>query len=629
MCGLTGFIDFSGKSDLTVLKAMAETIKHRGPDDEGYEMIEHSAALIGFGFKRLSILDLSPAGHQPMKNPDTGDLIIFNGEIYNFREIRKELESLGYSFKTSGDTEVILRSYQQWGTKCVDRFIGMFAIVLHDVKNNKIVCFRDRAGVKPFFYYWDNGVFLFSSELKAFHKHPAFLKKIDNDALALFFQYGYIPAPHSIFQNTFKLLPGRYLEINLLNKEISITKYWDVIDAYNAPRISISFKDALSETEKLLTSAFNYRMIADVPVGVFLSGGYDSSCVTAILQKSNTNKIKTYTIGFEEEAFNEADHAKSVASFLGTDHHEYYCTFKEAIDLVPQLPDIYDEPFGDQSSIPTTLVSKIARRHVTVALSADGGDEIFAGYPRHLKSLAMMNKLSRFPRALAPVVGAVNRLNQGSSLEKPNRINKLHRALKSNNEAELFGVINESFTPAEIKKLLIPTHGKKHTGFDDGALFNNNNDTLSKVLGTEYRTYLVDDILQKVDRATMSVSLEGREPFLDHRIIEFVAQLPSDFKMKDGKQKILLKELVHKFIPEKIMNRPKMGFGIPMNRWCRNELKDLFIETLAYDKVKEGGIMNPTIVENMYKTYLANDHEDFQRIWYIFVFQQWYNRWMN
>jgi asparagine synthase (glutamine-hydrolysing) len=381
MCGITGFIDFSKQSSRETLVAMRETLIHRGPDDQGEAILDTPAARVGLGFRRLSIIDLSPLGHQPMTNDANGDVVMLNGEIYNYKEIRKELEALGHSFKSNSDTEVVLKAYMQWGKKSVDRFIGMFAIALYSKNANRIIFFRDRAGVKPFYWYWQDGLFLFASELKAFHAHPLFKKEIDINALSLFLQHGYISAPWCIFKNAHKLMPGHTLTVNLENQEMNIEKYWDITDQYNQPKLDIPFSEAVDTTEKVLSSSFQYRMVADVPVGVFLSGGYDSTCVTALLQNNATRKIKTYTIGFRETAYNEATYAKAVAEHLGTDHHEYYCTISDAIDIVPILSDYYDEPFGDSSAIPTLLVSRIARQHVTVALSADGGDEIFAGLP--------------------------------------------------------------------------------------------------------------------------------------------------------------------------------------------------------------------------------------------------------
>ncbi len=626
MCGITGFIDFSKRSDINTLKLMTKSIIHRGPDDEGEELFDLSNATVGFGFRRLAIIDLSPFGHQPMKNSSNNDWIVFNGEIYNFKEIKNELIAQGHTFISTSDTEVILKAYQQWGVDCVQRFIGMFAIVIFDVTKNKIICFRDRVGVKPFFYYQKNNLFLFASELKCFHAHKNFEKEIDESALASFFQHGYIPAPSSIFKNVFKLKPGHWLVLDLATSKITTHQYWNINSTAVKEKLKINYQDAKVQLESLLVSAFNYRLIADVPVGVFLSGGYDSTCVAAILQKTNNTLIKTYTIGFDEPGFNEAVFAKEVAKHIQTDHHEYYCTFKEAQEIIPLLPDIYDEPFGDSSAIPTTLVSKIARQHVTVALSADGGDELFAGYPRHLKSFDQIKKLNSVPTAFkylsSNFIGDTKH-----DLSKSDRKNKLKRLLESRTGEEMFDIINQTYTKSELASLLVNNISFPISAFDD-RISEKNVDLLTKILSLEFNTYLPDDILHKVDRASMSVSLEGREPFLDHRIAEYVAQLPSAFKMNAGKQKIILKDIVHSYVPRVIMERPKMGFGVPVEKWCRGELKVLFMEFMSDKALGKSGLLNVEAIIPIRQSYLNGSLENFERIWFIFIFQQWYHKWM-
>lgn len=610
---------------------MADTLNHRGPDDSGYELFEEKNFQAGLGFRRLSIIDLSALGHQPMFSEDKNLAIIFNGEIYNYREIRQELEKHGCRFKSHSDTEVILQSFKKWGKDCVRKFIGMFAFAIYDKINGKIFLFRDRPGVKPLFYYWKEGLFLFSSELKAFHRHPAFKKEIDFDALSLFFSHGYISAPYSIFKNTHKLIPGHILTLDLKSRSIITEKYWDVNDYYNRPRLKISFNEAMEETEKVLTSAFQYRMIADVPVGVFLSGGYDSSAVTALLQKSSAQKIKTFTIGFHEQGFNEAEYAKEVANHLGTEHHEYYCTYKEALDIVPMLPDIYDEPFGDSSAIPTTLVSKIARRQVTVALSADGGDEIFAGYPKYIKGVKYYSALEKVPAFLTKLAASlmdVIKVRNDNQWLTSVRYEKLKEVLRKREPVFAFNIITEVFTFIETQRLIRHSLKYLHTPFDENHLLNENNDLLSRFQATEFKTYMVDDILQKVDRATMSASLEGREPFLDQRIVEWAAQLPSEFKLKNGIGKIILREIVHKYIPEKMMNRPKMGFGVPIGLWCKTDLKDLVFHYLDTERISRQGIFNPAETDRILKSYHRYNDYDFNRVWFLLMFQMWYERWM-
>lgn len=628
MCGITGFADFNKRSEMEHLVSMTESLYHRGPDDKGCEYIQNASATVGLGFRRLAIIDLSSAGHQPMRNPADGSWIVFNGEIYNFQEIRSELEKLGHSFHSNSDTEVILKSYQQWGTECLARFIGMFALCIFDSAGNKLFLARDRAGVKPLYYHWNGGLFLFASELKALHSHPSFTKEIDIDALSLYFQLGYIPAPYSIFRNTFKLKPGNYLEIDLANGALSTKTYWDAVDAFNLPKADISFDEAVLKTEELMVSAFNYRMVSDVPVGVFLSGGYDSSCVTALLQKNSATRIRTFTIGFEESDFNEAVHARKVAEFLGTDHHEYYCTFREAMAIVPRLADIYDEPFGDSSAIPTTLVSQIARRDVTVALSADAGDELFAGYPRHVKNVNYLKRLQNFPELLGRIAASVIP-SDTRSLVSASRTDKLKKVLTASDPVSKFKVINQVYTYNETRSLLRGVKSDLPTCFEEGGRISDRNDDLSKILLTEYKTYLVDDILQKVDRATMSASLEGREPFLDHRLLEWTATLPSAFKLKDGRQKILLKEIVHRHIPKELMERPKMGFGIPLVKWMRGDLRGLFEDVMSDESIEATGVLNTARIKEIRDTYLTGYLENFERLWLIFAFILWHRRWMS
>lgn len=628
MCGFAGFVDFKGRSGMDVLMNMANAVSHRGPDDSGYELLSPRGVSIGLGFRRLAILDLSIAGHQPMKNPDTGDFIIFNGEIYNFREVRKELEGSGFTFHSTGDTEVILRAYQHWGKSCVDKFIGMFSIVLYDERKQKIVCIRDRAGVKPLFYYWKNDVFLFGSELKSFHHHPSFEKEIDNNALAYYFQHGYISSPHSIFNDTYQLKPGSWLELDLNSKKISTETYWNVNTFYNKPQSRMSYEEVLDKTEELLISAFNYRMISDVPVGVFLSGGYDSSCVAAILQKTYPGQIRTYTIGFDEPGFNEAPYAKEVAANIGSDHHEYYCSFKDAMHLVPKLPEIYDQPFGDPSAVPTTLISRIAREHVTVALSADGGDELFAGYPRHLKSLNYIKKFKGIP-FFARSISSNLVPGNNKSLLTADRNDKLRRVLNTRYESEMFDVINQTFSAGELQRLLKFPAMESENPFQIGKELSSEVETLNKILAVDYSTYLVDDILQKVDRASMSVSLEAREPFLDHRLVEFLATVPSNYKMEGNFQKKILKDIVHKYIPKKIMDRPKMGFGIPLDKWCRSEMKELFMDFMSDAALSQNEYINAAEVAKIRDGYMKGQLQNFERIWFVFVFQMWYKHWMK
>ena len=630
MCGIAGFIDFKQQGTEDLLRQMTDTIVHRGPDDSGQMLYTSSTAQVGFGFRRLAIIELSELGHQPMEFETAGLSIIFNGEVYNYAAIRKELEALGYTFRSHSDTEVILKSYAQWGTDCVHRFIGMFAIAIYDRPQNKVVLFRDRAGVKPLFYSIDTNKILFGSELKVLMADKSFKKEINFSALALYFQRGYISAPHTIFNHTYKLLPGHYLTIDLSTQQTALEKYWDVTAAYNQPKLDVSYEEAKAEVEKLMLSAFQYRMVADVPVGIFLSGGYDSTAVAAMLQKNSTQKIKTFTIGFEDPKFNEAHHAKNVADHLGTDHYEHICTYQDALSLITELPDIYDEPFGDTSAIPTTLVSRMAREQVIVALSADGGDEIFAGYPKYFNAAKRIEQL-QFLKGNSQSLSAklFSLLQTSGNISRQNKMSKLTDFAAQGDEVARFDIISQAMSFYETQQLINQPITALHTPFQDGALLNSDNDLLSKFQATEYKTYMVDDILQKVDRATMSVSLEGREPFLDQRIIEYAARLPAAYKYKDGIGKYILKDIVHQYVPKAMMERPKMGFGVPLEKWLRHELKDVLLEVLNEKELKEQNIFNVARVMQLRDDYLAGKPVEFQRLSYLFLFQLWYKKWMK
>lgn len=634
MCGISGFIDFNKKTNRETLEKMNRTLAHRGPDGEGYFIYEAKAASIGLGHRRLSIIDLSEGGHQPMHYE--GLHITYNGEVYNHQEIRKELEKLGHSFESHSDTEVILHSFKEWGKEAVQKFVGMFAFVIFDENKQELTACRDRAGVKPFFYYWHEGLFLFASELKAILQHPSFLKKIDNNALAAYMQYGYVPTPHCIFTNTYKLKPGHFLFLNFDKKEISTEQYWTVYDAYNRPALNIDLPEAILETEKILTKAFQYRMVSDVPVGVFLSGGYDSSCVAAILQANNSRKIKTFTIGIPDAGLNEAPYAKEVAQHLGTDHTEFYCTEKEALEIVPTLPFYYDEPFADSSAIPTILVSRIAKEKVTVALSADGGDEIFAGYNRYDYLAKYGRKLKNIPPPLRKVMAAAMDVVPAESIPILNkkylfapRYEKLKSLLKESSTENILHSLTRHLNKQEIDALILGEVKALTSAFHSKELEPAYFSDLSYMMAIDYQTYLLDDIMQKVDRAGMSVSLEGREPFLDHHIIEWAAQLPMNYKYNKGNKKFIVKEIVHKYLPKALMDRPKMGFGIPIHTWLKNELQPYLQQYLGQKFIHEQNIFNAATVDKLLNSFTEGKIEKVEKIWHLLMFQMWYDKWIN
>jgi asparagine synthase (glutamine-hydrolysing) len=634
MCGISGIVDFTKKTPLGILEKMNRMLQHRGPDGEGYSIFDTAEAMVGLGHRRLSIIDLTEGGKQPKTYE--GLHITFNGEIYNYKEIKVELSAKGHIFDSNSDTEVVLHAYKEWGTQAIHKFTGMFAFVIYDENNKKIFACRDRAGVKPFFYYWHQGVFLFASELKAILQHPAFKKEINQNAAAIFIQHGYIPAPHCIFNNTYKLTQGHYLELVLSNSALNTRQYWNVNEYYNKPKLKIGLPEAIEETERILTRAFEYRMVSDVPVGVFLSGGYDSSCVTALLQKNSTEKIKTFTIGVADARLDEAPYAKKIAAHLGTEHTEYYCTEKEAIEIVPELAYYYDEPFADSSAIPTTLVSKIARQHVTVALSADAGDEIFAGYNRYDVIASYAKRMNQLPDFVKQGAAAVMNLMPANAIPYFNKkylfegkYEKLKSLLKDSSVKNIINNITLQVSDEKAAILFNHTVEKLHTAFDSEEINTEINDAISRVMAVDYETYMVDDILQKVDRATMSVSLEGREPFLDQSIIEYAAQLPVELKYNDGQKKILLKEIVHKYIPKHIMDRPKMGFVIPIRKWLQSDLKYLADKYLAEGFINKQGIFNNAEIQRIKNNFYITQTERVEKVWYLLMFQMWYDKWMN
>jgi asparagine synthase (glutamine-hydrolysing) len=632
MCGIAGFIDFKKNSTEEILADMACAVSHRGPDGQGIYFQQTKDAAIGLGHRRLSIIDLSIAASQPMHYD--GLHLIFNGEIYNYSEVRDDLIKRGHQFNTHSDTEVILHSWREWGTKAIDQWHGMFAIALFDEKQNEAIFIRDRAGVKPYYYYDHNSLFLFASELKSLIKHPCFEKKINPHAVASYLQYGYVSHPHCIYHHTYKLQPGHFLRMDLSNGNKQLMQYWNVYDHYNKPKPEISLPDAISETERILAKSFQYRMVADVPVGVFLSGGYDSSCVTSLLQKNNTEKIKTFTIGTTDKKLDEAPFAKKIAQHLGTDHTEYYCTPKEALDIIPELPHYYDEPFADSSAIPTILVSRLARKKVTVALSADAGDEIFAGYNRYDYISRYGKKIGSIPKPMRKM--AVAAMESISSEQIPyfkhkqnfhSRYDKLKNLLADPSPTELLKNLTQVFSDKEIQKLFVKPVKALKTAHNSKELISGYDDPLSYMMAIDYQTYMVDDILQKVDRATMSVSLEGREPFLDQDIIEWAASLPSEYKYYNGQKKYILKQIVHKYIPQQIMERPKMGFGIPVDLWLQHELKELVKSYLNEDSLKQHEIFNLAEVQKLVKEFFSGRTEKYLKIWYLLMFQMWYERW--
>ena len=642
MCGIVGFLDFSLRSNKKLLLDITNSLIHRGPDGSGQEFFEKNDFQLGLGHRRLSIIDLSEGGTQPMEY--NNHWIVYNGEIYNFKEIKDELISLGHTFKSNSDTEVILHAYTEWGTNCLAKFIGMFAFVIYNQIEQKLFIARDRAGVKPLFYYFDDQLFLFSSELKSFHSHPNFKKSLNYSSVQAFIQFGSVPTPYSIFENVLKLKPGHYMEIDfsngLSNDDVSISKqveYWSVYDSYNKSKLDISFEEAKEKTKELLLSACNYRMISDVPVGIFLSGGFDSASVTSLLQSNSTNKLKTFTISVPDIGLDEAKYAKDIANHLGTDHTEIDCTQTEALELIKKLPYYYDEPFADSSAIPTTLVSLAAKKHVTVALSADAGDEVFAGYNRYDFITKYGKKLNSIPSVFRKSASQLMHYVPSNSIPVfrnkynfHNRYEKLKTVLRDPSPKNIMLSISQQFTDNQMRGLMQDEIEFLKTSYISERLMHENYSDLSYMMAIDYETYLVDDILQKVDRATMTASLEGREPYLDHRIIEWAARLPDHFKYNNGVKKYILREIVFDYIPKDMMDRPKMGFAIPIGQWLKNDLKELVMDHLNPSYIKSQNVFNYQEIDKLiHGFYKQNKMELDAKIWYLLMFQMWYRKWMD
>jgi len=642
MCGIVGFCSCNEKVDKAILTSMRDALTHRGPDDAGIYIDEENN--VGLGHRRLSILDLSSLGHQPMSNENGSIWITYNGEVYNFKEIREELSKRGYSFKSKSDTEVVIKSYEEWGIDCVHKFIGMFALGIWDKREKKLYLVRDRVGVKPLYYYQKDGLFLFGSELKVLMKHPDFNKEIDYSVLQLYLRYGYIPAPFTIFNNTYKLRPGHYLCVS--NNNLKEVKYWDIVDFYLEEPIDASEDEIAEELENLLIDSFKYRLISDVPVGVFLSGGIDSTTLTALLQKNISTQLKTFTIGFYEDRYDEAKWAKKIANYLGTDHTEYYLSAKKAISIIEKLPEIYDEPFGDDSGIPTYLVSRLARQDVTVTLSADGGDELFCGYDRYRSVTYLNRRLLRLPRYIRnSLIKALSSFSSSTvdslySTFKPcipeikdykDKFGKWRNMLRESsngNPLDMYKFNINRWTPDELTRVMGYDYNSKFNTYLEDTFYRlKNNDFLTQMMATDFKTSLVDRILTKVDRATMSVSLEAREPFLDHRLVQYVARIPVNLKYKNGMSKYILRKILYKYVPVELLERPKKGFGIPLAGWLKGELSYLVRDYLNEDKLKREGIFNPGVVSSSIKDFM-NGSINVNKIWFLLMFEMWKEKWL-
>jgi asparagine synthase (glutamine-hydrolysing) len=650
MCGLTGY--YGGRWSAGVdgaaalVRQMAERIHHRGPDATGVWLnADHRIAL---GHKRLAVVDLSTAGAQPMQSATGRYVISFNGEIYNHTDIRAALAAEGRATAWRGhsDTETLITAIEAWGLKtALQRARGMFALALWDAHEITLSLARDRIGEKPLYYGWqgrgDESVFLFGSELKALAPHPNFRRDIDRDALALYVRYGYVPSPHTIYRGIHKLQPGRILTMEADAREPAIEAYWEARDAVErglANPLDLAPGEAADELEKLLTGAVGQQMTADVPLGAFLSGGVDSSAIVALMQSQSSRPVRTFSIGFHEEAYDEARHARAVAEHLGTEHTEMYVTSEQAIGVIPDLPVMYDEPFADSSQIPTFLVSQLAREHVTVSLSGDGGDELFGGYERYRLTSEVWSWLSRLPRpvragiassmtsvsprtwnaiaeAVAPFLPASSRVAVPGD-----KIHKGAEVLASRSVAELYKGLASSWRDPEA--IVIDGSEPSSSLVHDVSAMPGLSD-IGMMMTVDLLTYLPDDILVKVDRAAMRVSLETRVPLLDHRVVEFAWRLPIDCKIRDGQSKWALRQVLFRYVPRELIERPKMGFGIPLGEWLRGPLRDWAEALLDEGRLEREGYFRPTPVRRMWAAHLDGHVNEQYRLWIVLMFQAW------
>jgi asparagine synthase (glutamine-hydrolysing) len=619
MCGIVGFIHSNSNIKEKDLREMTQTISYRGPDDEGYFYTSTNGHTIGMGFRRLAILDLSLNGHQPMHFEHL--VITFNGEVYNFKDVREELIAKGYMFGSNSDTEVILKAFHCWGPTMVNRFIGMFAIAIYNKKNDELFLFRDRIGIKPLYYYLSSNSLVYASELKPIMRYPGFNKEIDFQALSSFLYHGYITGERSIFQNVYKLEPGTYMRY--ANGQISKTTYWSVKEKYleNSKSPLKDEAECLQIFDDLLTSSVKYRMISDVPVGCFLSGGFDSSLVSAVMQKLSPQPISTFTIGFNEEKFNEALCAKEVSRHLGTNHHELYLSVSKAKELIEEIPAYYDEPFGDNSALPSMLVSRLAKDKVTVVLSGDGGDELFCGY----KNYNAAAKLASMQFATKPLGYLQNVFDISHLLYK---INHRFGRYPYLNSPENIVNVNYILSKYALESIFLNSEYFLNKAYTQTKGLTS--DVQELYMLQDMKTYLPDDILTKMDRASMSISLEARVPILDHRIIEFSYRVPHHLKNNNGVQKYLLKQLAYKYIPKALLDRPKQGFAIPIFKWMREDMHYLIDELLNERYLKDQGIFNYMAIRNLLngfqhkKSPVAGNY-----LWNVLSFQLWYNKYMK
>lgn len=634
MCGFAGFLEFaparSRDESVRLVEQMTNRLTHRGPDDHGQWLNE--SGTVAMGHRRLSILDTSQHGHQPMTSPCGRFVLAYNGEVYNHLELRRELQQGGATFRGQSDTETIVVAFSEWGiASTIERCVGMFAMAVWDTHQQSLTLIRDRLGIKPLYYGLSHGGFLFGSELKALRVHPAFDSSLNRGAISRFLQHSYVPTPHTIHSNFRKLPAGSALTISASKKLTSnadlssVNVWWDaksVAQQSLSNPVSDSHDAMVERLDELLTDAVRLRMLSDVPLGAFLSGGIDSSLVCALMQKQSDRPVQTFTIGFEEAGYNEADHAKRIAQHLGTDHTEYYVTPDEARDVIPRLPEMYDEPFADSSQIPTFLVSQLARQHVTVALSGDGGDELFGGYNRYFHIRDRWLQVSRIPcRKLISKLLSV----PGNLLAGRWRDRFLYRAnlLGMNSAGALYQNANLHWPPGD--NLVQNSTDAGSTYWNQDAWLHAGN-PIEEWMWLDAATYLPDDILTKVDRASMAVSLEVRVPVIDHRVFELAWSLPFDSKVSSNNGKLILQDVLSRYVPREMFERPKMGFGVPIDAWLRGPLRDWAESLLTERRLRDQGLLNPEPIRRKWQEHLSGKTDWHYHLWDVLMLQAWLDK---
>lgn len=630
MCGICGFVS-RRDIKLTQLKEINDTMYHRGPNDSGEEIYAFKSGYhVGLAQRRLAIQDLSVLGHQPMHSGNGQISLVFNGEIYNFHELKEE--NSDYPFQSSCDTEVIIASYLKWGISCVEKFNGMFAIALFDRDKEELYLMRDRIGKKPLYYMLNDGELAFASELKPIMAFPGFEKRVRRDVISRYLYQQYVNAPETIFENVYKLEPGAILRLSLKNDsshhlEKDIWKYWDIKKVYSEKKRDMvtDYDQAKEELKGLLKKATASRMIADVPLGSFLSGGYDSSLITAIAQEHSPEAVKTFSIGFHEKKYNEALYAKNVADYLGTNHTEMYIDEKQMFDLVESIPRYYDEPFADSSQIPSMLVSALAREHVTVALSGDGGDEFFCGYNIY-KNVAQAQKLDI---AGAALYGFYN-LPFINKMELSQKLPFKVRVVTENRNRETKTQFGASNYVVRANAMVQNDGGELPCHYEIESKYGEDRWQIRRML-LDMDTYLPGDILCKVDRASMKYSLEARCPILDRDVMEYSYRIPHEFKFRKGNKKHILKDIAYDYIPKELLDRPKVGFGVPLDKWLRGPLKEQLLAYSEKDYLNKQGIFNGEYVSGMIRDYMKTGDGgpgtgvNYSKLsWSFYIFEQWY-----